>query len=301
MELLNLQIPVILFLQTLFEGTGVTVFKAITFLGDEQFFLFFLPVIFWTVDFKLAVRSTALLLICALVSSMLKLLGQQPRPFTVDPHVVDYLHAYGYGLPSGHSSPAVVMWGAFAAAIGKRWAWITMLLIVSAIALSRLVVGAHFITDVLAGLLLGAIFLWFFVAHFDRIASILQNFSRKTHCIFAISLPLVCSLLVPEKFTVIVCASLSSLWLSSLLPENEFDSPLTFIRAIFRYFIGMSIAVFIYWGLKSVFPASGEANYLAFAYVRYFLVTLWVVAGFRQCTRLFESLRSRQWTNQHGS
>jgi membrane-associated phospholipid phosphatase len=71
--------------------------------------------------------------------------------------------ADGFGFPSGHATGATVLYGGLAAMLEWRrrrvQALIAGLLIVG-VMLSRLVLGVHFLVDVLAGVVLGTSMLW---------------------------------------------------------------------------------------------------------------------------------------------
>jgi membrane-associated phospholipid phosphatase len=94
------------------------------------------------------------------LSYVLKLLVQRPRPGFAEP-LVD---ASGYSFPSGHatSSAAFVMALALlATGWVKRWESRVYILLAAvaleaAIGFSRLYLGAHYLTDVLAGYTVGA-------------------------------------------------------------------------------------------------------------------------------------------------
>jgi undecaprenyl-diphosphatase len=85
------------------------------------------------------------------------------------------LHAGGYAYPSGHTTQAIAVWGllAFLAVTGRspraRRARTAVLTIAAAVILlvgaSRIYLGVHWLTDVLAGYALGATWLALVVAH----------------------------------------------------------------------------------------------------------------------------------------
>lgn len=86
------------------------IFHAITFMGEEEFYVLLLPLLFWCVDFGLGARLAILFMLSSYLNPDLKDLFQQPRPYDLDPSV-GLSRATGYGLPSGHSQSAVVVWG----------------------------------------------------------------------------------------------------------------------------------------------------------------------------------------------
>lgn len=89
-----------------------------------------------------------------------------PRPDVV-PAVLEPLYASmstgsGYGFPSGHALGSTIMYGglAWAVRIGdrrQRVALATVLVVV--VSLSRLVLGVHYLVDVVAGVAIGLVFL----------------------------------------------------------------------------------------------------------------------------------------------
>jgi undecaprenyl-diphosphatase len=80
-------------------------------------------------------------------------------------------HHSGASFPSGHALDSMVVYGALAllaSGASRRKqapyiAWPAALLLVAGIAFTRLYLGAHWLTDVLAGMVLGA--LWLAVVH----------------------------------------------------------------------------------------------------------------------------------------
>src|SRR4030042_2683100 len=87
-----------------------SIFRIITFLGTEKFYLILLPLIFWCLDFRLGARLAIILLLSVYINLGLKDILQQPRPFDIDP-TVQLTDAEGYGLPSGHAQSGVAMGG----------------------------------------------------------------------------------------------------------------------------------------------------------------------------------------------
>jgi membrane-associated phospholipid phosphatase len=155
--------PVVVCLQSL-GSFLVTPMKALSFLGTEEFFLLVMPAMVWCVDASLGLRIGMVLLTSAGVNSILKVLVGWPRPFWVSESVKPYAFEGSYGLPSGHAQNALAMWGRMAAGL-KRAGWVIGLgILIFLISLSRLYLGVHFPSDVLAGWIVAgivlALFLW---------------------------------------------------------------------------------------------------------------------------------------------
>ena len=102
----------------------------------------------------------------ALMADLIKQLVARPRP------PVEHLQAVtGYGFPSGHATQAAAFWTSLLLALGPvvgrplgRWLLTcACLLLVVVVCVSRVVLGVHYPSDVLAGALLGggwAVYLW---------------------------------------------------------------------------------------------------------------------------------------------
>ncbi|HEY2071819.1 MAG TPA: phosphatase PAP2 family protein [Rhizomicrobium sp.] len=127
---------------------------AFTFLGYTQFFMIFLPLVYWFWDRSLFMRLAAVIVITGILNGWLKDFWQDPRPpreLQIDPDKV----AGSYGRPSGHAQVAAAMWFWLAYEIRRRWAWIAAAIITAGVAFSRLYLAVHDIDDVLTGLALG--------------------------------------------------------------------------------------------------------------------------------------------------
>jgi membrane-associated phospholipid phosphatase len=98
-----------------------------------------------------------------LIHNGVKLLVQRERPPV--PHLAD---ATGFSFPSGHSAAAAATWAAVALVLGRGRPWRVKALLAAgaaavavAVAASRVLLGVHWVTDVVAGVALG--FGWFVV------------------------------------------------------------------------------------------------------------------------------------------
>lgn len=256
------------------------IFKALTFLGDEEFFVIFLPLFFWCVDSAVGVRLTFVFLLASYFNFGLKELFAQPRPFELDPTVK--LHdAEGYGLPSGHSEAIVVLWGFIAATFRKTWLWVVAILLSLLVGFSRIYLGVHFPTDVLAGWALGVIFLATYLTLEPRIAAWLKQAGTAIQLALAVGAPFVLLLLRPSKSMASSLATLMGMGAGVVLSRRTFsfsaDGPL-WQRAA-RFLVGMVVLIALYLGLSAIFPAAGEPLYFTMRIARYATMGLWVTWG----------------------
>ena len=96
------------------------------------------------------------------LNRILKNIFDRPRPNLFEE--ISTLHSYSF--PSGHSMAAVANYGMMAAVIGrleprlKGWVNTAVLILALLIGLSRIYLGVHWVTDVLAGYAAGAAILF---------------------------------------------------------------------------------------------------------------------------------------------
>jgi len=127
-----------------------------SFLGAFEGYLLLLPFIYWNINPKLGIRVLLLLLGTDVLGDWLKIVLGQPRPYWLG-GVKGLASASSYGIPSGHASSSLAVWGYLAFSIRQRWLWIAAGVLVLMIGISRMYLGVHFLHDVLAGWLLGGL------------------------------------------------------------------------------------------------------------------------------------------------
>jgi undecaprenyl-diphosphatase len=111
------------------------------------------------------------------------LLGQAVRALTArtrPPPVLAVGHFVGHAFPSGHATEATAVYGMLAVVVAsgtRRWrgkvaAWAAAVLTATLVGISRLYLGAHWLTDVLAGWALGSAWLLLVVAVAQTLAAL---------------------------------------------------------------------------------------------------------------------------------
>jgi undecaprenyl-diphosphatase len=137
----------------------------ITFLGSEQTIVVLIAVAVLVALMARRPRSAVLVVLAAVAGTLffelLKLLVQRPRPLLEDARIVQG----GFSFPSGHSTVAATFYGTLAYLVIRnlqqnRWKVLVGVaagLLVLAIGVSRIYLGVHFPSDVLAGWAAGAL------------------------------------------------------------------------------------------------------------------------------------------------
>lgn len=159
----------------------VVLAAVVTQLGDSWFLFAILGALYWfgealpgplSLDRRRAAFALALGIGARAVTTTLKEWLQYPRPpganeaagldlvpALVEPIYVAAATADGFGFPSGHAVAAVVVYGGLALLVGSRRGYGLAAALVVVVAFSRLVLGVHYLVDVLVGIAVGGAYL----------------------------------------------------------------------------------------------------------------------------------------------
>jgi membrane-associated phospholipid phosphatase len=132
--------------------------RLLSIFGNEEFFLLAIPLIYWCINSRLGIRLAAILIISVGSNALVKLVFHAPRPYWIDTKIQALSSETTYGIPSAHAQNAVSIWGYITQHIKHRM-WIITITIILLISISRVYLGMHFLTDVLAGWIIGIIIL----------------------------------------------------------------------------------------------------------------------------------------------
>lgn len=252
--------------------------KGITFLGTEWFFLAALPLIYWCVDRRRGIRLSILSFFSAFLNSWLKLAFAQPRPYDLDPSV-GMAAEPTFGLPSGHAQSTAVFWGVLAPVFRRPWGLVLGILAPLIIGLSRIYLGVHFPTDVLAGWLLGGLIVLGDALYGDKAQEALEKSPARWIILGAALIALGMNFLNRDD------TSSSGVFLGTVAGfvfadrRVQFRIPARLGRRLLCYLMGMAVTGILYFGLKALFPGKGSDYYDLLRFVRYGALGLWVSLG----------------------
>lgn len=315
-QIREIEVIVNIFLQSLGGGLQ-SVMKIFTMLGDEIFFILVMPAIYWCVDAAMGVRVGAMLMLSGAFNSFFKILLRGPRPYWISDQVKPVVHETSFGIPSGHAMSAAAVWGWLAREIRKRWASIVLILIIFLIGFSRLVMGVHFLTDVLLGWLLGAILVLLFALTHKTITSWLKTLTLGKQILLALGTSLLMILLslaarylypewqMPEEWmtragevdplSINGTITMAGVWFGFLAGfawllkvKGILNSKGAWWKRLLRLAVGLIGVMALYLGLGELFPKEPELLGGILRYLRYGLIGYWVAMG---APLLFEKMK----------
>lgn len=308
----DIGVNIILYLQSLGDWL-IPPMKFITFLGNEEFFLLFMPVLYWCIDSLLGLRMGVILMFSTGLGFILKIFFHTPRPYWYSAQVPAQVHEPSFGVPSGHSMTGVAGWGLLATTIRRSWSWIILIAVIVLIGLSRIFLGAHFPVDVLTGWISGLIFLWAFLSLEKPVVSWLakKSVNRRYLVVFTVSLAFIlvawfaksslgdwkiptswvenAATAFPEgepidplSLSGIVSAmgaffgmAAGAIWLNE---RAGFDASGNWIKRLLRYPLGLVGIIALWYGLGMIFPDGESLLAFSLRFLRYALVGSWITA-----------------------
>lgn len=129
-------------------------FKFLNFFDRMEFFYIFIPFVWLRWGWKMGLRVLCILLLSKLSNHTLKHIFLSPRPFHIDPSV-GIIQVKGWGFPSGAAQTVILLSGILINAWKSAWKWVVALSYIVLISFSRIYLGLHFPSDILAGWVVG--------------------------------------------------------------------------------------------------------------------------------------------------
>lgn len=173
---INIDNNVYSIIKSMINGTNTIIFKCFSFFGTETFVII-LCVILIILKKGRGLAFTAIMFVSTLLTQTIKIIIGRPRP-NINPLVIEN----SFSFPSGHTVTIVVIVG-----ILLYWLWqekgslqtykkiiLTVLLVFIAfnVMLSRIYLGVHYFSDILAGLTFGIFYLlgtYYYIYNYEKV------------------------------------------------------------------------------------------------------------------------------------
>ncbi len=253
------------------------IFRVFTFLGDDMFYMVFFGVLIWCVNKTLGFWSAFVLLTSGTLSNLIKdvtLLERPPIEGVTHPE-----GSYAHAFPSGHALTAVTVWGYLAVRLKNKLFWVWTFAAVVIIAFSRMVLGYHYLGDILGGLALGITFLLFFLWLSNLFAEKgwIEKLTTSTLLVLSIAVPVLLVAVLPGADPPKVLGYLAGASFGYIIEKEKIRSvvkgPLP--AQILKVLLGVAVLFGIIIGLGGLLPSA--VTHLGF--FRYTLGGIWVTLG----------------------
>jgi membrane-associated phospholipid phosphatase len=254
------------------------VMKGISLAGTEFCYLAILPLIYWCVDKRRGLRVGILVFLSTAINLRLKLAFAQPRPYDLDPSV-GMAKETTFGLPSGHAQVSAVFAGSAAPLFRRPWGLLLAIALPLLVGISRIYLGVHFPTDVLAGWAIGAAIVVLDRLAGDRIERAMAGLRETLALALVAAVALGMNVLTRQDTSlggVFFGLAGAAVYARKTVPFSVSGS---FVKRALRYLVGMA-SVGIVYALPKLLLASVEADGPPlFRFMRYALLGAWVGAG----------------------
>ena len=117
-----------------------SLFKAITFLGNAEYYILVIPLLFWLYDKRFALSFGIFFLGNAWLNSLAKYIFRFTRP----PLALHKIEQGGFSFPSGHAQGSAGFWGYLAVQVKRPWFYLAGAVLTLLVAFSRIYLGVHF-------------------------------------------------------------------------------------------------------------------------------------------------------------
>jgi membrane-associated phospholipid phosphatase len=248
---------------------------------DRQEFLFVLiPTLWLVVGWKTGLRIYYILFLNNLVNHALKHYFASPRPFQLDASL-GIIQVKGYGFPSGAAQTVMLLSCILLQNWKSPWRWPVAITYILFISFSRVYLGVHFPTDILAGWVVGFA-LWALYAYSQpRLEKQLKKWTAPQLFLLSGAVPLLLIGLQNTSSVISISGSAMGMGIGIFLNHTYgwFLPPSRTLKtSILRAVIGVG-GIFACYYLLAIMPIPYMAKFM--------LLGLWTATGSTLVCRLF--------------
>lgn len=266
-------------------------FLLITFLGNEEFYLFLFLVVYLSVNKRWGRGLAYIFLISTYINLLIKDMIALPRPY--NSRFAILRRETSYSFPSGHAQVPLSTYGFLGLRVNKWSVWLVFIPLILMIGLSRIYIGVHYPHDLLGGWLIGL----FILIIWEGTQHSRYNFPPIFAFILAIFLPIFLLLLFYSRESLKTMATLMGVSLGFQLEEAlvDFEVDGLLLQKIVRILVALPIIVLVWYGLKIILP-----DLLIFVFIRYLVLGLAIsffIPSLLSRLKLVEKRNSLTWRN----
>ena len=243
--------------------------KALSSLISKPVLFLIALMLYWGFNSKKTFSYCISMISLVLLSVILKDLFQENRPL-----VAHFENATGFSFPSTHALTATLVAGFLSKSFNTRFLTKILYTLAIGICLSRVILGVHYVHDVLISALAGIIFLYFFYKNEASVAGFMLS-GHHVIKVLVIAAMLLYSWFFGSPVEIKLSAAMTGFWLGHSFRKDH--KPVVMLSTIgaFRFITGILGILGINIGMKAL--ASGlliseKIDWIA----RYGLIFVWI-------------------------
>ncbi|MFW5847740.1 MAG: phosphatase PAP2 family protein [bacterium] len=175
---MKFELEIIKWLQSFRNSFFDFLFEFLTLFGEELIVIAILGLVFWCINKEVGKRLAITVFISLGINSLLKIIILRTRPFLVDSEITNLRPetSGSYSFPSGHTQSASTVFFGLFYFFKKKYLLYFAIIITVLVGISRMYIGVHYLTDVIAGGLLGLALVYLINYYLNKINNLMKAY-----------------------------------------------------------------------------------------------------------------------------